>query len=880
MVQGPAQGFFGALGRLPAGRWGPPRQGVRYLGPSGVWDPFSWAEIGPLGTNDYAITRQASGLQQPIRLMEEKTGDRKGPATTQGQWGGSEGQIPLELPDSAGNARFNRLFSVPDRGEWRPIPSTPGEQRNALADLLAGARNQATVTDPAMLSGSFRTGILGKRPVRRVLTGNDVATAMRDGGSEAAEAYAALGGPAPGARWSDETGRWEYADGTPAETFDIDWATGLPSDTPIAMRGRSGALRMEDQLRGADSSGFGGIDPGEVQIAPRRSGAAPASYELQPVVFANADGTFTVRNMDPLAAVAQESPNPDSTAAFERTQDVTLGQAVQRAMQETKTPVLTRPALIQAYKEGRFRPLPSSEIEAEQSRGGTLLGYLDASDGGRPLPVYAPRNRGEVLTTVVDVPAKDRFGRNYVAQEEQQIYRVGGPLNRDEDRLREELREGSTLPIQRRKVPQTQRAVGVGKLSEALDRYRILPREWQAEGGAGEPSLFDALSLSAGGLQERALALRGQPAASLPAAGRLDVYRQDGPQVVQSLAPEVGPGGRYTGRFLPIDWGEDAPAVLLGDTLQRIKAEEFGRRQGLSRGDAGLEGTVARLGKGAYMSSPSAADGTRLVARLVVEGKITPEQLASDSRIAPLFRPGSNARKILKQEVISESNGAMRLEFPDDAPTAVAAPPLPARREARPGEVAQQLPLFGSDLGIRRAPEPVAAVVTPQERLAAWLASRAGSPLPRPVAGRLTPEAVARIEARLAEQGSSLGSLTALSQPLAENAGPVQLALQMADGRPVASLLPDRMAPQRRYLQRWENEMAAEDPWIQSVQPSRDYQPYLRGFGPEAVRRIPPAASGTRVRPAGPYADAPYYTARRPAVFGGAIPEGQLPLPW
>jgi hypothetical protein len=139
---------------------------------------------------------------------------------------------------------------------------------------------------------------------------------------------------------------------------------------------------------------------------------------------------------------------------------------------------------------------------------------------------------------------------------------------------------------------------------------------------------------------------------------------------------------------------------------------------------------------------------------------------------------------------------------------------------------------------------------------------------------------VARIEARLAEQGASLGSLTALSQPLAENAGPAQLALQMADGRPVASLLPNRMAPQRRYLQRWENEMATEDPWIQPVQPSRDYQPYLRGFGPEAVRRIPPAVSGARVRAAGPYDDAPYYTARRPAVFGGVIPEGQLPLPW
>lgn len=98
----------------------------------------------------------------------------------------------------------------------------------------------------------------------------------------------------------------------------------------------------------------------------------------------------------------------------------------------------------------------------------------------------------------------------------------------------------------------------------------------------------------------------------------------------------------------------------------------------------------------------------------------------------------------------------------------------------------------------------------------------------------------------------------------------------MPSGEPVTPLVPARMAPLRRYLDRWQQEMAGRETPDVFAPPLTAYQPSLRGLGPESTPVYPLAG---RQAQTGPYHDAPYYTARRPAAFGGPAAEGQLLLP-
>jgi hypothetical protein len=571
-------------------------------------------------------------------------------------------------------------------------PEPRGSLSSALADLLAGKTTSAVVKDPAFLGGSLnrygsrefvdaalnmdapveqvaaafqlpvtaveRIRQAGRRgvdmttqpgSVRRVITADSLGIGPESPIAERARAiYGDLLNPARRTEIYRDPVTMDYMGGLEKMLDPVDWGTGLPSDVPIPLRGAAGYVRRENDQLGGDAGGFVSQDPASVSLRTRRLGAEAESFGMANVVWANGDGTYTIRRVDPTLAAEQRVLDPDSTAPFGRSEDMSIGSAVQGALNENQTPVIIRPRLAAQREERSFFPVPLGKRE------GTLVGTrinqgsgFYGPGGAEPSLIYAPETDGRPLMTAVEGPGGIQM---------EQVYRIGSATNRDEEAVRAALREIPQLATTTVTAPQATRPVNLAQLISKMDEgYEIVSPETPLLAGSPEA------------LKARLTALRGQPfdpEVVNPLASRLDVYRagaaSDAP--LQSLVPEVQ-NGRYTGRVLPLAQSEAGPAILLGDALARIKGEEFGsRRAGLNEREVGLEGTTRGLGKGAYMESPNTADGVSdVIVPMIFKGELTPEQIQADPRLSRMFREGSHARQMLEQELSTASRGKMQL---------------------------------------------------------------------------------------------------------------------------------------------------------------------------------------------------------------------------
>lgn len=600
---------------------------------------------------------------------------------TEAYLGGSRNEepisvIPYEAPlADRGSVAQGRWLTPPEEelGQWpnytssvsRPFyePEDTPERiplKSSLASLISGLADSVTVIDPSIAGkktkkelsrgGNFlspsraevKRGYPKTTPLGLVSPDSRKRGLGLDQDPARADFYREFLSEAPRTPLYRDRVSMDYSGGAPAETFPIDWRTGLPSDTPLAARGRYASEALENESLSGDALGFRSQDPGTVSLRPKAIGTEAALNSLEPIIVVGADGIARRTMIDPQIAVDQAAPNPDSTAAFERTKDVLLGERVREIQDEAKTPIMPRSALIQAWRDGRFKPLPQPD--------GTLVGHLDGK------PIFAPMDGDEPLMMTRDIAMRGPYG-DYVEQVPEQAYRVGFPLNRDDDFIREELGSIPQLQVRTRLAPQADRPISLAALlSKSDEGFEIV--------SADTP----LLSVSPEGLKARVAMLRqqsadidsetGRPVNSF--GGRLDVYK-DG-RLLQSIVPEVDQGGTYTGRFLPLQERAEGPSFLLPTTLERIKGEEFGaRRGGMGKYESGFEGTLNRLGKGAFMQGPRTADGIRdVIVPLLVSGRLTAEQIQGDPRLSHLFRPGSHARRILDQEVMSSSGGGRR----------------------------------------------------------------------------------------------------------------------------------------------------------------------------------------------------------------------------
>jgi hypothetical protein len=142
----------------------------------------------------------------------------------------------------------------------------------------------------------------------------------------------------------------------------------------------------------------------------------------------------------------------DQTASFLREKEIRLKDAVNRLNEGGKTPVMGRSALKQAQEEGRFRPLSQAEYTARQvaaraqGKQDTLIGYLTRSTvdrtkegvkyGEEILPVYRPKG----VTGTRQVPESGNE-LNGVSEESEQLFRVGSPVNRSYEEVRDFVRQ-------------------------------------------------------------------------------------------------------------------------------------------------------------------------------------------------------------------------------------------------------------------------------------------------------------------------------------------------------------------------------------------------------------------------------------------------------
>lgn len=124
----------------------------------------------------------------------------------------------------------------------------------------------------------------------------------------------------------------------------------------------------------------------------------------------------------------------DSTFTPNTRAERTAGDVVKELRDEYKTPTIRRDVLLQQIRDGRGR------IASEQEQNGTLVAFLK-DEKGNEIGVYDPERgkRGVPLTYNREVPK----GNYDVQNEETKLLRVGNPLNRDYDGIRDALRAPS-----------------------------------------------------------------------------------------------------------------------------------------------------------------------------------------------------------------------------------------------------------------------------------------------------------------------------------------------------------------------------------------------------------------------------------------------------
>jgi hypothetical protein len=524
--------------------------------------------------------------------------------------GYSERPYGRQIVDTGRRSSGDQQLGIP-RVPLSPVRKLVGDRRvteqrvsrdleNAIPQLLAGEVNEVVLPGAKLTRADFLRGAKTPEQIQQRL---EEATALLSEAfpvrvprnAEQAEAQALLQGR-------------------------LNRQTGLPDDQPPHLRGASGALVAEDAAFNADAAGYRAEDPTNVDNWTR------STPELNPygkaaMVEMGPDGNFRIAEYDVGGAYNTVDREPDSTAAFMREKQVSIGQAVLDAMDAAKTPMVGSAQLERMGFQQLEQPVRN------------LIGFVPAQGAGDPVPVYRTSTEGN--------------------------FRIGHPTNRNEAQLRQEagnvLGAGSTGW---RADPTT--TVGArGLANQAQQGYTF---SIGTDLGGSMPELDVRDQASAQVYVDR---LRGQPADGFLAREKLYALDPEG-RPVQALIPRIV-DGQATGHLLPLRRGPLGPVALMaGDDAATVnlrkEAENWGARQGLE--NTSLEKLLGReIGAGAFMADPSVAPGNPIAAMLA-SGQITADALNNDPRMQAVLPPGSYARTLLNQEVTSRYGGRVAAPFP------------------------------------------------------------------------------------------------------------------------------------------------------------------------------------------------------------------------
>ena len=362
--------------------------------------------------------------------------------------------------------------------------------------------------------------------------------------------------------------------------------------------------------------------------------------------------------------------NEDATASFLREKQINAGEAVGRMLDAGKTPVISRGALVEAYRNGRFEPLSQADAlarkELARSTGqkDTLVGYLRRD--GEELPVYRPGLGSARLVPDPENPL------NGVISEDSEIYRIGSPVNREYDAVRDYVRSlagGYSEPGVRGEIT----------LAPLISDAGVRRTVEKKMGGISQSDFFNQIASGAMMMDpDEANALRGVLAEAASTGEMPVVFRatKDAPRTrgskpmrgtVESLYSGIDP---KTGRNPA---GQDAPDVTAGKQLRAFLQEA---PRALTTREAVDVATAigARWGVDANAALRAAAAQVPAMGR-GPQGALTPipgRTTAANDPGRPLFGRGSYALQLL-DEARREGSGRMVDLFAEpagDAPIA------------------------------------------------------------------------------------------------------------------------------------------------------------------------------------------------------------------
>jgi hypothetical protein len=531
--------------------------------------------------------------------------------------GYSERPYGRQIVDTGRRSSGDQQLGIP-RVPLSPARKLVGDRRvaeqrvsrdleNAIPQLLAGEVNEVVLPDAT--GGSVSWPLTRADFLRGAKTPEQIRQRLEEATALLSEAF-----PVRVPRNAEQAEAQALLQGR------LNRQTGLPDDQPPHLRGASGALVAEDAAFNADAAGYRAEDPTNVDNWTR------STPELNPygkaaMVEMGPDGNFRIAEYDVGGAYNTVDREPDSTAAFMREKQVSIGQAVLDAMDAAKTPMVGSAQLERMGFQQLEQPVRN------------LIGFVPAQGAGDPVPVYRTSTEGN--------------------------FRIGHPTNRNEAQLRQEagnvLGAGSTGW---RADPTT--TVGArGLANQAQQGYTF---SIGTDLGGSMP-LFDVRDQPSA--QAYVDMLRGQPADGFLAREKLYALDSEG-RPVQALVPRIV-DGQATGQLLPLRRGSLGPVALMaGDDAATVnlrkEAENWGARQGLE--NTSLEKALGReAGTGAFMADSSVAPGNPIAAMLA-SGQITADALNNDPRMQAVFPPGSYARTLLNQEVTSRYGGRVAAPFP------------------------------------------------------------------------------------------------------------------------------------------------------------------------------------------------------------------------
>jgi hypothetical protein len=531
--------------------------------------------------------------------------------------GYSERPYGRQIVDTGRRSSGDQQLGIP-RVPLSPVRKLVGDRRvaeqrvsrdleNAIPQLLAGEVNEVVLPDAT--GGSVSWPLTRADFLRGAKTPEQIQQRLEEATALLSEAF-----PVRVPRNAEQAEAQALLQGR------LNRQTGLPDDQPPHLRGASGALVAEDAAFNADAAGYRAEDPTNVDNWTR------STPELNPygkaaMVEMGPDGNFRIAEYDVGGAYNTVDREPDSTAAFMREKQVSIGQAVLDAMDAAKTPMVGSAQLERMGFQQLEQPVRN------------LIGFVPAQGAGDPVPVYRTSTEGN--------------------------FRIGHPTNRNEAQLRQEagnvLGAGSTGW---RADPTT--TVGArGLANQAQQGYTF---SIGTDLGGSMPELDVRDQASAQAYVDR---LRGQPADSFLAREKLYALDPEG-RPVQALIPRIV-DGQATGHLLPLRRGPLGPVALMaGDDAATVnlrkEAESWGARQGLE--NTSLEKLLGReIGAGAFMADSSVAPGNPIAAMLA-SGQITADALNNDPRMQAVLPPGSYARTLLNQEVTSRYGGRVAAPFP------------------------------------------------------------------------------------------------------------------------------------------------------------------------------------------------------------------------